>query len=275
MIFDVCEGISSRRVIVTPKMAKEWLTKNANNRHVNSSRVAVMRQQIAEGKWQITHQGIAFYADGTLADGQHRLSAIASGETAVEMMVTFGLSKELIHAIDSGRPRSMTNVLNFIGMKLSRNQVAICRALWLEYHAERKQTAWNHRVIESSTFAVFCAHVSDAVAFAHPPSACRGLSNSGVSAAIASAWFTQSHVDLNRFKSLLHSGVGANPEEGAAIKLREFLLTTPLNQGGTEAREELFMRSCTALRAFLEGRSITKLYCRKDARFPMPDCPSL
>jgi hypothetical protein len=271
----VCDGFSTRRVLVTPEMASEWLLKNENNRPINQHRVSLMRQQIAEGKWKITHQGIAFYADGSLADGQHRLAAIASGDTPVEMMVTWGLSQELIHAIDSGRPRSITNVLNFMGMKLSQTEVAICRALWQDYHAARNETVWNNQCFDTGKFAIFCEHVADAMAFAVPPKACRGLSNSAVSAAIASAWFTQSHVDLERFKSLLHSGVGAAPDESAAIKLREFLLTTPLNAGGSEARQELFMRSCTALRAFLEGRSLSKLYCRADARFPIPDCPWL
>ena len=268
----VCDGFSTRRVLVTPEMAKEWLSNNKNNRPLNSNRLDLMAELTADGKWKVTHQGIAFYSDGTLADGQHRLAAIASGDTAVEMMVTWGLSRELIHAIDSGRPRSITNVLNFMGMKLSQTQVAICRALWQEYHSARNETVWNAQCFDTGKFFVFCEHVAGAMCFAVPPKACRGLSNSAVSAAIASAWFTQSHVDLERFKSLLHSGFGASPDESAAIKLREFLLTTPLHAGGTDARQELFMRSCTALRAFLEGRSLSKLYCRADARFPIPDC---
>jgi hypothetical protein len=271
----VCDGFSTRRVTVTPEMAREWLLKNENNRPINRCRVELMRQQIEEGKWKITHQGIAFYEDGTVADGQHRLAAIASGEIAVEMMVTWGLSRVLIHAIDSGRPRSITNVLNFMGMNLSQSQVAICRALWQEYHAVRRETVWGNQAFDTGKFAVFCEHVADAMSFSLAPKVCRGLSNAAVSAAIASAWFTQSHVELERFKHLLHTGVGASSEESAAIKLREFLLTSSLTSGGSEARQELFLRTCTALRAFLEGRSLSKLYCRVDSRFPIPECPGI
>ncbi len=271
----LAERFETRRVLVTPEMAKEWLSLNENNRPINKVRAELLAQQIRDGKWRVTHQGIAFWDDGALADGQHRLAAIAAGDTPVEVMVTRGINRDSIHAIDSGRPRSIANVLHFMGMQMSQSQVAVARALWMEYHAARAETAWNNQVFDTSRFVLFVEHVGEAIAFSAPPKACRGLSHAAVTAAIASAWFTQSHVDLIRFKDLLHSGVGAEEHESAAIKLRDFLLTTRLNTGGNDARQELYLRSCTSIRAFVEGRGLAKLYCRPDARFPIPDCRGL
>jgi len=271
-----CEGIQFERMIVTPEMARDWLTKNHNNRPVNRARMLLLKEQIENDTFALTHQGIAFYGEfQELADGQHRLAAIADGEKSVEMMVTWGLSRETVHAIDRGRPRSITNVLNFLGLALSQSQTAACRALWLDYHASRRETVWNNQVFDTHKFVVFCHHVFEAVEFAMPPKACRGLSHASVTAAIAAAWFTQSHDDLVRFKELLHYGIGANVAETAAIKLREYLLTHRITSGGNEAREELYLRSSTSLRAFLEGRSLAKLYCRPDARFPIPECKEI
>lgn len=272
----VCEGVQYRRMWVTPEMAREWLEKNKNNRPINKPRVDLLRQQIAEDKFVLTHQGIAFYGDfDEVADGQHRLAAIASGDKAVEMMVTWGLSRDTVHAIDRGRPRSVTNVLNFVGLSMSQSQTASCRALWQEYHAARAQSTWCTYVFDTTKFVLFCEHVHEAVEFAIGSRAARGVSHASVTAAIASAWFTQSHVDLMRFKELLHSGVGASEKETAAIRLREFLLTSRLVGGGNDARMELYFRTCTSLRAFLEGRGLAKLYCRPDARFPIPDCKGI
>lgn len=267
------EEIEFRRMTVTPDMAREWLGKNNNNRPINRSRVSLLKEQIDNDTFAFTHQGIAFYGQfEELADGQHRLAAIADGEKSVEMMVTWGLSRDTVHAIDRGRPRSITNVLNFMGLTLSQSQTAACRALWLDYHASRRETVWNNQVFDTHKFVLFCHHVLEAVQFAIPPKACRGLSHASVTAAIAAAWFTQSHADLVRFKELLHYGAGASETETAAIKLREYLLTHRLISGGNEYREELYLRASTAIRAFLEGRGLAKLYCRPDARFPIPDC---
>jgi hypothetical protein len=265
-------------MIVTPAIAREWLDRNnTNNRPVSRARVNVLRKVIADGNWHVTHQGIAFYEDGSLADGQHRLEAIAAGATPVGSIVTFGLSRELIHAIDTGRPRSVANVLNFIGMRISSGSVAACRAMWNDYYAYRNKTTWASQsvAIDTNRFSVFCGHVEPAVSFACPTHKRRGLAHASVTAAIASAWFTQDRTALERFKELLHVGAGANEDEVAAIRLREFLLTTSISSGGAESRQEIYLRSCTALRAFLEGRGISKLYCRVESRFPIPDCQGL
>lgn len=271
-----CDGIEFRRMIVTPEMAREWLAKNNNNRPINRARVALLKDQISNDTFLFTHQGIAFYGQfDELADGQHRLAAIAEGEKGVEMMVTWGLERETVHGIDRGRPRSITNVLNFMGMALSQSQTAACRALWLDYYASRNDTVWNNQALDTHKFVLFCQHVIDAVNFAMPPKACRGLSHGSVTAAIAAASFTQSHVDLARFKEILHHGAGASQDETAAIKLRDYLLTHRVTSGGTEARQDVYLRASTAIRAFLEGRGLAKLYCRPDARFPIPDCKEI
>lgn len=275
MTVEVCRETECRRVVVTPQMAREWLERNKNNRTLNRSRVALFREMIEDGSFLVTHQGIAFYYDGDLADGQHRLTAIADGTRSVELMVTWGLPREAGHAIDRGRSRSITNVLNLMGVSLTQHESAACRALWNEYHAARTETSWRGQAIDTGAFVVFCEHVAEAVRFAMPPKQCRGLSHASVTAAIASAWFTQSRVDLLRFKELLHGGVGASANESAAIKLRDYLLISTVTGGGTESRQELYLRACTAIRAFLEGRGLSKLYCRPDARFPIPPCGGL
>jgi hypothetical protein len=265
--------ITIEKVMVTPQMAEEWLGLNHNNRNVTGPRVDLFVRLIRECKWCLTHQGVAFYSDGDLADGQTRLTAIAKSGLAVWMFVTRGLPRDSIHAIDGGRPRNVRDVLHFLGMPLTTNHVAVVRILWMQYQLQRREEAvtWDNNAVDTAVFADFAAATKDCVDFAMPATKARGLSHGCLVAAVASAWFTEDRDRLLRFKQLISEGAGADRDEQAAIKLRDFMMTTNLLAGGTAVRQELFMRCCTALRAFLERRPLTKLYCRPDSVFPIPD----
>lgn len=266
-------GITTEKVLVTPSMAEDWLTVNHGNRNVTGPRVDLFVRLIREGKFCLTHQGVAFYDDGDLADGQTRLTAIVKAGVPVWMFVTRGLPRSAIHAIDGGRPRTVRDVLHFLGMSLSARHVAVVRTLWNQYHLQRRQDAraWDNNAVDTDTFANFASAVQDAVMFSMPATKTKGLSHASYIGAIASAWFTQDREMLLRMKQLVASGAGADRDEQAAIRLRDWLLTTHLSSSGVQGRQEIYKRSCTAIRAFLEGRPLAKLYCREDAAFPIPD----
>lgn len=265
-------GVHTQQRHVTPALAEEWMKTNSNNRSVNARRVAYFVQQITDGNWALTHQGIAFWDDGTLADGQHRLMAIVKAGVAVNVLVTTGLKKQAIHAVDMVRPRSTKDVLHFVGMHLSTQNVACARMLYLQRQmVNDEKTTWSNSPIQTEKFAAFVSLATPAIEFAFPAKKAKGTGHSCVQAAIASAWFTQDRERLARFRHLLADGVDATADESAAIRLRDYVLTSRLLTGGSDARQQLYLRSCTALRAFLEGRGLSKLYCRTEAAFPIPE----
>lgn len=265
-------GVTTEKILVTPAMAQDWLSRNVGNRGINQSRVDLFVRLIRDGKFHLTHQGVAFYADGDLADGQTRLSAIVKAGLSVLMFVTHGLQRSAIHAIDGGRPRSLHDVCHFLGVGLSKNHVAVCRVLWQQYDLQCRDNAstWNCNSVDSDSFAKFAIAASEAISFSIPAWKKKGLTHACYVASVASAWFTQDRDRLNRFKQLICDGVGAERHETAAITLRDFLLTSPLLNGGNKARQEIFVRSCTALRAFLEARPLSKLYARRESVFDIP-----
>ena len=91
--------------LVTPALAKEWLEKNTNNRILNDVRVNDYIRDLKNGHWQLTHQGVAFYENGVLADGQHRLIAIAKSGISVEILVTRNMPLSTAHCHDRGKTR--------------------------------------------------------------------------------------------------------------------------------------------------------------------------
>lgn len=98
--------------VVTPAQAKQWLSvDNHRNRKIRDGRVAYLSDEIAAGRWQVTHSGIAFDQKGNLLDGQHRLAAIVKAGVAVQMVVARSVAAEAYIAMDRGSMRSIADVL--------------------------------------------------------------------------------------------------------------------------------------------------------------------
>lgn len=261
-------GMVTIREFVTPELALEWLANNQNNRNLRQSDVDYLRDCILSGTWRTTHQGIAFYEDGTLADGQHRLHAIVDAGIGVYVNVTRGLPMENADAIDRGIPRNNRDHLHFRGVKSDTRRVAACVCMINQYFVERSgnATRWSKKRLRPDEFAKFYSAFCEAIEFSF---SCHKQMHACVMAAIASAWFTCDRERLSQFCSLIGSGVATDPSDQAAIRLRDFLIKKQYGQGES-ARNDLFLKACAALRAFLDGRPITKLYATNEHAFPLP-----
>lgn len=260
-------------VLVTPDLAQEWLERNPNNRNVVAFRVSSYASQMTAGSWKLTHQGIAFDENGNLVDGQHRLRAVVESGVSVRFWVFRGVSREAMIAIDVGKTRTASDAFSLLGDKATTNSVAVSRVLLGSYVFQRGNTekldiAYN---IGWDKLRIFHDAMREAVEFSLVTASEKGLRHGCVFAAIASAWFTENRELLSEFKEHFASGVITSEADVAAIKLRTFMLTTNKTRGGREARADLFLRSCTALRAYLERRPLQKLYASPDSVFPIPD----
>lgn len=109
------DGLVIEVVAVTPELATEWLESRAPNRSISESTVNRYAADMRSGKWRLTHQGIAFDADGVLIDGEHRLWAVTRAGATVPMVVTRGLCADDREAFDQGRGRSVVDALRLAG----------------------------------------------------------------------------------------------------------------------------------------------------------------
>lgn len=99
-------------MIVGPQEAEAFLAHNAkNNRKISQSYVETLACIIRNGKWMLTHQGIAFNERGELIDGQHRLSAIVQAGIAVPLMVTTGENNNAILLVDNNKGRNARDAM--------------------------------------------------------------------------------------------------------------------------------------------------------------------
>ena len=115
----------------TPGMAAIlFFEDNRQNREWSPSKTAEYAQQIANGEWEFTHQGVGFLESGDLGDGQHRVASVAISGQTIEMTVGFGMTFGAIIAIDTGKPRRASDFLG-IGKQVTdpkRKQIMVKQA---------------------------------------------------------------------------------------------------------------------------------------------------
>ena len=110
--------------MISPSRAKEFLSKNFNNRPLNQRRVNALSSAIKRGEWALNGASIRFSEDGVLLDGQHRLAAIEKSECSVLSLVVYGLPSSTFDTIDVGMAaRTAADVLALRG-ELNYNTLA-------------------------------------------------------------------------------------------------------------------------------------------------------
>ena len=255
--------------IITPEIAKEWLKQNTQNRNPSQQKVNTYAKDMADGNWREHHQGIAFYANGAIADGQHRLLAIVKSGVSVPMMVTFDVPVESAIGIDVHRARKTDDVLKITGRSqwIGKNEAAIIKML-ISYGGSSKAS------ISPSAVADFGEKHKNAVYFAGSKMfsvTARYLTSSPVRAAAACAYQKHGENELLRFSGVLVSGIMETPDDVAAIRLRErLMLDGPAMGHGETQRAKAMKLTMRAMKAFFERERIGKLVEPAGFIYPIP-----
>ena len=100
---------------VGPQEAANFLASSTGNRPVRKKTVNQMSIDMLEGRWLLTHQGIAIAPSGRLLDGQHRMLAVVKAGVPIPMTVARDVSPEAFAVMDgagiSAGKRSLKDVL--------------------------------------------------------------------------------------------------------------------------------------------------------------------
>jgi len=97
---------------ITPELASKWLEANfKNNRQIRQARVDAYASDMAAGNWTFTGEAVKFSIDGSLIDGQHRLSAIVASGKSIKMLIVKGVKPAAMTAMDTQMGRTLSNVL--------------------------------------------------------------------------------------------------------------------------------------------------------------------
>lgn len=245
---------------VTPKMAADWLEKNAGfQRKARQTIVDRYVRDMINGKWTLTHQGIAFDCKGRLIDGQHRLLAVVKADTAVKMVVVRDAPATAFDHVDLGYGRTTSDVLKAQGEGWITNEhIAIAR--FMECGTDTKAVVTNRSPFELREMVDAHRNAIEFV-FQNMERRVRGVTIAPVLAAIGVSYYAEmDRVRLADFVRLLVSGIAQDPErDSTVIKLREWLRDTS-GQASSTARNEAFLKTQRVIKAYMSGEKLSKLY---------------
>ena len=234
-------SVHSEVMVVTPDAAKQWLSENKKNfRKINKSRVSRYAGEMKKGEWHLNGTTVSFFEDGTLNDGQHRLSAVVSSGVAVPMIIVTGIKLADGKGVDRGGNRTVAQQLANANVPNANLVAAVSR--WVAIHDSGSWSATGtgcNNFIDSDVFDIgihysneinecsihgtpMTASIATAVAFL--ASGKRGLSQSPLA-----LWFFNA---LAKGEGLKKSDpVWAFREKlvqmkGASMKMSEFLVRT-------------------------------------------------
>lgn len=156
------------KVLITPEIASEWLTRcNHRNRKLSQEVVQRISRAIRNDQWVYNGQPIIFDVDGRLIDGQHRLSAIAKSGRPVETMVVRDIDNPLAFVTeDDGKKRTLGDNLSAMGVSHANAVASIGNVFYRIYHCQdlTKYKGATHAVhhLEMVEFIKNTPHISDA-----------------------------------------------------------------------------------------------------------------
>jgi len=127
-MFETTE-ITTQIATITKDVAQTLLRQNANNRSVSPQNLANVKNSLLRGEWRLNGEAIKVARDGSLLDGQHRLIAVAETGIPIETVVISGLEPEIQATMDTGKSRTLGDVLRMRGYAQSHSLAALATGL--------------------------------------------------------------------------------------------------------------------------------------------------
>lgn len=249
-----------KEITITPQMAAEMLSHNMKNRRLNYKRVKAYSKDILSGQWTLSPTPISFSGDGTLVDGQHRLSAVIAANTPVNMVVAYDVPRESV--IDRGLPRDSGSALYIRGIidgaVSGRNHMAI---------VNRYLSVVNGGTdIQDYERASFINENQDAMLMAmeisHNGSRNPLCKKAPIQTAIMAALISGVSEDvLSTFAYVVNTGFMSDATQSSAIVLRNYILEN--NVSGYSASDAMAACAQMAIRDFVNKSERQVKYRRK------------
>jgi hypothetical protein len=246
-------GLRCQVCEVTPILAAEWLKLNRKNRKLKDPTLEAYARDMKNGDWYLTHQGIAFDAEGSLIDGQHRLQGVVRAKRNVLMFVSAGWPANGKHktmdAVDRGTNRSLADQLHLqhgLPSNEAQRVVQITNSIASAF-------AGGNRVRKSSTacvLAVFELYEKEIKYVLGIPNKTHGLKSSTVLACVALAYGVWPD-KTDDFYQRLRTGENLT-RDNPVLHLRNYLL----GEGGHADTQTLRCAILYHLVAFVEDRKL-------------------
>jgi hypothetical protein len=103
--------VTAEVMLVTPEQAGEWLGHNKGNRPLGLKTVERYTHFLRSLEWVVNGESVIIDDRDNLLDGQHRLEAVVRGGVPIPMLVVYGVPPEAFATLNTGKTRSLADVL--------------------------------------------------------------------------------------------------------------------------------------------------------------------
>ena len=241
--------------VLDPVKANVWISKlhPTRQRKAKPNKVSTYAEDMDSGNWMDEGTPFRFDENGYMIDGQHRcLAVIKSGMTIpFPVIVIRNVQEAAIQKIDRGATRSMRDILK-IATGSSRHSKAGEIAAFKLRVIEGRRAVTDTEIVNKTLGTPSYLWVVEAL-----PESVRGVTIASVKLALAEMW-ERDHVKASSFAKSLVDGAGldyGNP----VLTLRNYLLN---NKPTASNRAETYKKTVSACKAYLEGKSRSKLYAQ-------------
>jgi hypothetical protein len=237
--------------IITPERAAFILAnKNTRNRPLSLYRAKIYAEDMMLGLWGLNHQGIAFYPDGILADGQTRLKAVVMANVPIKMSVSYQI-EDGSH-IDGGGMRSMKDSINLSDEFYKNNPIT-------QRNVALIRIEWGTSVTIDQAACFFEKHILE---FEFLNSLPKTTLKNGQLASVHLAILKAVSNDVNKgelreFYEVYLTGACKNESQWAAVRLRNHILES--KKSDHNARVEYNLKAQFAIKCFIERKAIHKI----------------
>lgn len=244
-------------VVASKPLIAELRAMDTHNRNRKEAHVEYLRQEIREGRFCLTNQGVGVTVSGYIADGGHRLEAIwLEGCPAVSFVLVRNLPDICQKYIDRGSQRSMADTLTlFFDAAMTTKTVAILNVLWYRKKKRAASKPSPDDLIE--LFSEFGASLKRLVSMEHSKT---------IPAPVVAVFMASLHETSDeRVMKFAHQVItGELLQLGdPALTLKNWLQNSRRSvrgSGGGSFQIERFKKATSAVEAFLEDRRLVKLY---------------
>lgn len=249
---------------VTPEQARAWLSENNIdcNRNLIAARVTQYSNDMGNGDWYVC-QPLLFTEDGTLIDGQNRLSAVVQAGVPTNFLILRGVDEKAFHAIDTGKSRTTADIAKMMGKVFVQDHISCFNSMYCApglsssnlSNFSKKQTIEKMESIKEALIFACKGHGSKV----------KGqLNHSVINAVVARAFFYEDDNRLYDFLTSFRTGFSNGEKDSAAIALRNVYLANKNAQNRTlrsvcATRNELFLYAQSALVHFIKGNHLQNL----------------
>ena len=247
-------------MFVSVAQASAWLERN-RNRKLKPIHVSRLTADMKQGHFLPTHEAIAVYEDGFLADGQHRLQAIIASGCGQWVWVCYNVPLSSRDVIGGGVMRTTHDQTEIAGHGIPRPAIDIIKCV---------SDMSTPKISKPSTPQVvdFWERHEEALRFTLKQFATRvpRITVAAVSSVVFRAYYSADHERLAEFCAAIISGRCEPGADDGAVCLRNFVFRFK-----NPPREEVYSKTESALVAFLARSPMTKLYGFATEQFPLPE----